>query len=465
MKEPGNNIDWRERVDGYLDGTISDEAFAELKAGLRNDPENRALYLAAVKTDALLREIAGKVPPSVTANPVPAPALVRLRGSWRLAVAAAASLALLAGVVSILMQDDAARIGSADEAGWLSQALPEGQALHPGDEVQLASGSVEIRFQSGALTRLHGPARFEITSANGGFLHHGQVWARADTAESDGFTIQTHSGRFVDRGTEFLMTAQPDGFSQMHVASGAVDAEVEGFALQRFEKGSGLGIEPGDRPVVIRIESGEDTPQFAFPTIPPPTAADAADLQSGQCRVQLISHDHKGRENLPHVLSGPPERLIDGRGQSDGDRPEESLYFTNGAEGIILLDLGREIPVSRIHTYSWHLNDELPTVRRRAVQRYTLWGCAEAKPEVVPSPGQANGWTRIARVDTDAFFRVEEEPDRPAQQACAIQSSAPSIGNFRYLLFQVIPTSMPDGKLAEHTFFGEIDVFSAVSRR
>lgn len=456
MMTSEETIEWRELVAHYLDGTITEDGFAGLKAALRTDSEKRALYLDAVKTDTLLREIAGKAP---RARPQAAMSS-RWRGQRGMVLAAAACVAALALVLSLFSAGDAAKIGTSRDAAWLSQAHEEGQVLKPGDEVELASGSVEILFNSGALTRLHGPARFEITSTNGGFLHHGQAWARAETAESDGFTIQTHSGKFVDRGTEFLTTASTDGFSQMHVASGAVDAEVAGFALQRFKKGSGLGIEPGDTPVMIRIESGADTPEFAFPSIPPPSATDAADLQAGKCTVQLISHDHKGRENLPHPKSGPPERLIDGQGQSASDRPEESLYFTNGADGIILLDLGREIPVSRIHTYSWHLNDALPDVRNRAVQRYTLWGCREAKPEALPSTENANGWTRIARVDTDAFFRVEKEPDRPAQQACAIQSSATAIGDFRYLLFQVLPTPMPNGKLAEHTFFGEIDVFT-----
>ncbi|MEM7012029.1 MAG: hypothetical protein AAF585_11155, partial [Verrucomicrobiota bacterium] len=130
------------------------------------------------------------------------------------------------------------------------------------------------------------------------------------------------------------------------------------------------------------------------------------------------------------------------------------------SDGIILLDLGREIPVSEIRTYSWHLSEIHPGMRRRAVQRYTLWGAGEQKPESMPSNSAAAGWTRIARVDTDAFFRVRDEPDRPAQQACAIQSSQGAIGSYRYLLFEVFPTPMPDGLPARHTFFGEIDVFT-----
>ncbi len=458
MREADDNMDWRDLIDRYLDGTIAEEEFVDLEVALKRDSQVRGIYLEAVKTDTLLREIAGKIPDAITE-----PATARPRNHWVVFLGSAASIAALIAVAFLASFGDSAKIGSVEDAGWLSLSLEEGHGLNPGDEVQLASGSVEIQFRSGALTRIHGPARIEITSDNGAFLHHGEIWSRADTEASEGFTIQTHSGKFVDRGTEFLMTAKLDGFSQMHVASGAVDAEVDGYGLQRFGKGSGLGVEPGHTPVMIRIEPGDESPQFNFPTLPPPSATDEADLSIGRSKVRLISSGPKGRKNFPHQKSGKPDRLIDGVGQISNDKPEESLYFSDGANGNIMLDLGREIPVSRVHTYSWHLNKDYPDMRRRAVQRYTLWGSPEAKPEAMPSIEQANGWIRIARVDTDAFFRVEEEPDRPAQQACAIHTSAPSIGNYRYLLFQVVPTPMPEGKLARHTFFGEIDVFSTDS--
>lgn len=453
---PEEIIEWKDLVGRYLDGEITEDEFADLKEGLRNDSQKRELYLESVKTDTHLREIAGQLP-----SALPTHEEKHRSGSWFIyATVAAACFSVVALVSSLYSRDDEATIGLAKNVEWLSQALPAGQGLNLGDEVQLISGSVEVLFRSGALTRIHGPARFEITSENSGFLHHGQAWARAETEDSQGFTIHTHSGNFVDRGTEFLTTAKQDGFSQMHVASGAVDVEVEGFSLQRLEKGSGLGIEPGDTPIMIRIEAGAETNAFSFPTIPPPSDSDWADRRNQHSAVSLKSENQKGRGvNLPHRNSGDPRRLIDGQGQSGSDQPKESLFFTDGANATILLDLGREIPVSRIHTYSWHLNDELPSLRRRAVQRYTLWGCRDKKPDTMPSPENANGWSRIARVDTDAFFRVVEEPGRPAQQACSIYSNTSSIGDFRYLLFQVLPTAMPEGKPARHTFFGEIDVF------
>ncbi len=449
---------WRVLIDSYLDGTIDDQGFARLKDGLRSDPGCRDAYLSAVRTDTLLREIAGKKEHIV--SEVLSNSDSRRPILWMVGAVAACFMGLVL-VIASLSNPSEAEISKTSGAEWLIEARQPGEALQVGDTVELASGSVEILFRSGAETRLHGPARFEITSSNGGFLHYGEADSRADSLQSEGFSIQTLSGRFIDQGTEFLMTASRDGFSQMHVNSGTVDVEVAGFSRQRFEQGSGLGVEPGEHPVMIRIEAGDESSAFQFPTIPPPSDLDWADQRQGQSTVELISEDRKGRVNLPHPNSGDQVRLIDGLGQTGPDKPNESLYFFDGAKGNILIDLGDEVPVARVHTYSWHLNAEFPDIRRRAVQRYTLWGATKNKPEGIPSETDTGGWTRIARVDTDAFFNVEREPDRPAQQACEILSSTPAIGDFRYLLFQVIPTPMPEGKAARHTFFSEIDVFTA----
>jgi len=451
--------DWEDLVDRYLHGEITDAEYASFKEALRTDQAKRDAYLKAVRMDTLLRENAGEAQPEEPPYIAPKPREPR-HFSWALAAGVAASI-LVGGALALLTTADQsqAKLVQATSAVWASGSYTEGQVLYPGMNLELTSGSAEIEFRSGAVTRLQGPTRFQVVSANEGFLYHGQAYSKADTRSSMGFTIRTRLGKFVDQGTEFLTTANRDGFSQMHVASGAVDAEVPGFPLERLEQGSGISIETGSTPVVVRIEPGDGTSAFTFPSIPPPNPTDVADLAQARCHVTLLGNE--GEEIGPHRKSGQATRLIDGTGQSYEDAPGESLYFTDASEGYILLDLGEALPLSRIHTYSWHLNDDFPELRRRAVQRYTLWGCGERRPDTLPSKDSAvEGWTRIARVDTDSFFNVEEDPDRPAQQVCAIYSNQPELGRYRYLLFQVYPTPMPDSHRSRHTFFGEIDVFS-----
>lgn len=361
---------------------------------------------------------------------------------------------IVAGLSLYFLISPEARIGSSHETRWLSRAMGEGTGLRKGDLINLASGSVEIQFRSGARSRIFGPVLFEIASPNGGFLHYGEALSQANTDRSSGFTIETRAGRFVDQGTEFLTTALTDGFSQMHVSSGAVDALLDGFGTQRFETGNGIGIEPGSSPVVIRIEKGAETDTFQFPSISPPSNDDFA----GAATIRLYESESAWVESSPHHESGSVELLVDGRGQSDRDEPGESLFLPNGADATIFMDLGEVRAIDRIVTYSWHLSVIDIGKKRRAVQRYTLWGCGDELPDKLPSREDTGEWTRIARVDTDVYFGVS---DRPAQQACSlIPEEGQILGSFRYLLFDLVPTPLDQGRLPRHTFFGEIDVFS-----
>ncbi|MEC5129293.1 hypothetical protein VSU19_21210 [Verrucomicrobiales bacterium BCK34] len=449
-------------VQRYADGIASEDEVTALESELAGDPEFRKAFLSYLSLDAALEEALQEdtlAPGGASTRAATGINLFSTFGMLGLVCLLATGAYFLSS--TLLRGSTVAIIGkTSDDLRWLSTSHPEGSRLAKGSRLELASGDVEIEFSSGALTRLHGPALFEIKSAKSGFLSYGEAYSLADNEESKGFTIQTHSGDFVDQGTEFLTTASPDGSSQLHVNSGAVDVAVPGMEKQRLRTGSGFGIEPGEIPVVVRIEQGEETGDFRFPTIPPPADDDFADARQNHAKVEWWPSDANDKKNHPSEKSGPLELLINGKGQSTEDSPAESVFFQDGANGLFLIDLGREVPVAKINTYSWHRNWEDPDLRRRAVQRFTLWGGGSERPETLPTTEDSGAWTRIARVNTDAFFRVKNEPDRPPQQACSIFSGRESIGKFRYLLFEVVPTPMPDGLRPRHTFFGEIDVIA-----
>jgi len=148
-------------------------------------------------------------------------------------------------------------------------------------------------------------------------------------------------------------------------------------------------------------------------------------------------------------------------------RPTESLYFADGEEGGLVLDLGVETAVRKVNVYSWHrcLNPGFPAHvrkahRERAAQHYLLYGRG-ADPETDDGSTAAAPWTFIARVNSDEYFGLLGG-DRPAQQASSVTAVAGPIGRFRYLLFVVQPTvgMNHDGKPLEFgTFCGEIDVY------
>jgi hypothetical protein len=114
------------------------------------------------------------------------------------------------------------------------------------------------------------------------------------------------------------------------------------------------------------------------------------------------------------------------------------------------MDLGRAVSIRKINSYSWHQHNRIKDHRVRAYQGYVLYGFAgESPPSAETVEDRDSGWVRIARVNSDQFFQVNQKLDRPAQQACSIFASKGELGKYRYLLWDV----------KAPTFFGEIDVY------
>ena len=133
------------------------------------------------------------------------------------------------------------------------------------------------------------------------------------------------------------------------------------------------------------------------------------------------------------------------------DAPRESAFFADRSRGSFLIDLGREISIAKVNSYSWHQHETNESHRHRARQQFTLYGYfGDQLPDLTRSPSES-GWTRIARVNSDRFFEVVSALDRPAQQACSITAAQGEVGRYRYLLWEV----------RGHTFFGELDVFGS----
>jgi hypothetical protein len=350
----------------------------------------------------------------------------------------------------------AARLVAVD-CEWVDRklALATGALLPAGQKLELASGMVEIVFQCGADVKLQGPAIFEIQSTNSSYLTMGWLSARADTPRAHGFTVHSRTASTVDLGTEFTVMASADGHSQIRVVDGAVDVRfVSGLQSRRLGAGQSLEVEPGTPSVIARIEPGDGTPAFRFPTIEPPSNHDYADASQGHAHISVL----RGKAKRD---SGPVEVLLDGKGQSRADAPRESFFFHDNTSGMILLDLGRKIPVKKVNTYSWHQHHLIPGDHLRATQKYYLYGSPHDTPPGADGDLAAAGWTLIAQVDTDEFFGLPRLDVRPAQQAVSITASdGSSIGEYRYLLWDVRPTHW--AHQADHsanTFYGEFDVY------
>ncbi|MHC4988577.1 MAG: hypothetical protein ACYTFX_08810, partial [Planctomycetota bacterium] len=231
-------------------------------------------------------------------------------------------------------------------------------------------------------------------------------------------------------------------------AGGDCLRQLEGVqSPPRLRVGETMYIEPGERRVMTRIEPGDGTAAFRFPNIAPPSSGDYADQAFGHAGIRVVQGQLKKYpgQNAPETL------LLDGMGQSHQDDPRSSAFFDHHSGGSFLIDLGQAISVTKVNSYSWHQHEKREDHRVRAPQRFTLYGFSgDQLPDMTLSP-RRGGWTRIARVNTDRFFEVDEPLERPAQQACSITSAHGEIGRFRYLLWVV----------KGGTFFSEFDVFGS----
>lgn len=453
------------RINRHLEGRSSEEEAAALSREITSNPQARRLYLKMAGIHAALA--AGEAPggDEGSARVAPSTRWTRHPLAW------AAALALMAAggwfawlnrpaTFAPAEATPVARVGPMENARWVAPEtrLQPGDLLRPGQSLELSTGSAVVEFVSGARVTLLAPCIFEVTSANGGFLSLGQLKAVADTPQSKGFTVRTRTAKVVDIGTEFVAAAAPDGQSRIDVTEGEVQVHVAGArSPQRLRTGEALSVEAGSAPVLVRIEPGDGTAEFRFPTIEPPSAVDHADASRGEATIRVV----RGalRANVP-IPSGSPFLLLDGRGQSQSDSPSESVFFDDNAPGALLVDLGRQISITKINTYSWHQNRDAE-VRTRAVQKFNLFGFRGENPPPFDELGSANGWIPIARVDSDDFLRVEEAVDRPAQQACSITGARGAIGRYRYLLWEVHPTLSRNVRSLNNTFYAEFDIYEA----
>ena len=179
----------------------------------------------------------------------------------------------------------------------------------------------------------------------------GEVHLVAETPESKGFTIETPTSKFIDISTAFTAVVSPDGLSRVDVTEGEVDVVLDGKDdSRRLRAGETMYVEPGEKKVTTRIEAGDGTPAFRFPTIASPGRADYADQASGLATIRVARGELRTSPNRGG--SGPASVLLDGMGQSRQDAPVQSAFFQTGQKGSFLMDLGQAINITRINSYS-----------------------------------------------------------------------------------------------------------------
>ncbi len=183
----------------------------------------------------------------------------------------------------------------------------------------------------------------------------------------------------------------------------------------------------------------EATAEFKFAHCASPAANDAA----GDAEFSIVvgRRDRNG---------GDLAKLHDGHVPSSDDEPRENFFFAAGSDGgRLLVDLHKAIDIRQINTYSWHRATRAPQV----YQLYASKGDAtdfNSRPATDVDPTSC-GWVRLASVDTRS-----ESASAGGQYGVSIAGPDKSLGEYRYLLFDISRTEADDA--FGNTFFSEIDV-------
>ena len=105
-----------------------------------------------------------------------------------------------------------------------SKVISEWAALKEGQTIELKSGQAEVYFDSGAQLILQGPIRFQVLGPKLAKVFHGDLTARV-SEQAKGFSLITSAGKIIDLGTEFGVSVQADGETDLVVFEGVVDLE------------------------------------------------------------------------------------------------------------------------------------------------------------------------------------------------------------------------------------------------
>lgn len=189
--------------------------------------------------------------------------------------------------------DFVARISGTHDARFRGVDYQLRDDLAAGESLVLESGFAELRFDSGAVLLLTGPAEVVPLADGRCRLIAGELTARVPK-QAVGFVVDTPRLSIVDLGTEFGARVATDGETQVEVFDGAVTVEqiaVEqldgastepirlqagqavrlpaaggtGARLQRVEVGSKKFARwlPGREPVELRPHADDEAPQVA----------------------------------------------------------------------------------------------------------------------------------------------------------------------------------------------------------
>jgi hypothetical protein len=394
-----------------LGGTLNDQERADLIELLKSSPQARRDYLAHMQDSASLRWIfSGHCDRggAVALDNGRDDRLNRGRPRWLLvAMVLAASVACVVGVNLWQHARQAATrpldsVAQAAPAKYPRKHVATLSALadvkwahdsrHPpllsrvatGQSFEFTHGTLELTFDTGALVKVFGPARFEVSSPSKIVCSRGRATTLVGKS-GRGFTIETPKARIVDLGTEFGVNISEHGETEVVVFQGSVDlmraddksssANAADSWTRRLEQGEAMLLNNrGEAQRLVAVERGDFFPlsnadRFGRDT--PPLILDVQDniRDSENTKCYQIVHNGLGEDAPCFVDRGHQWNGVDETGIPD---------FLLGADYIMpfnsdkfIGDLKVDVKVSRPATCYIFFDDNMspPAWLRKDFQR------------------------------------------------------------------------------------------------
>lgn len=260
-KESEEQINWETLLNRAVDGILTDDEVAELKAILKSDQDRLDEYIRFVDMHGSLHHEsllarAGEVGDLVDFEYMGSrKGEIGNIGFWRTMAAVATIAAIGAFTWSFKYAffdtanpryDESAYIGIVTSLKGDAAASEHfvGKGLQRGP-FKLDSGQAQVRLDNGVELSIKGPAEFDIFGLDHIALMAGRVTANVPP-RAIGFRMDTPDMEVVDLGTEFALRVDSSGVSRLHVLEGEVEAR----------KKIGMGVE--NVPLVIARDSMHD---------------------------------------------------------------------------------------------------------------------------------------------------------------------------------------------------------------
>jgi hypothetical protein len=296
----------------FLDGGLDDAQMAALEERLRADPalaavaaeryvEHRLLTLAlhreepgrfvaatSARLDAGSDDFARRIQSRITSVAHPAASVPVRRLGWS-HYAFAASAAALVALAVVWWTTPAvteplrpvATLVLADRCAWEGPAPVAGQRLMTG-VLRLTSGTALVRFDGGAEVMLSGTTELALESPGSAALRLGQATVRADEG-AVGFVLRTPVSEVTDLGTEFTLSVDRSGVTDLQVLDGAVAWR----GLRVAGADAGTVLRQGE---AVRLRSADDRAGEALPLSAKPLAARLQQVPAAE-QGRLLSYE------------------------------------------------------------------------------------------------------------------------------------------------------------------------------